>query len=54
LKTFYILYIFQTKGCWGMWQEGHWGMLERPKNLLLRQQGLPKKTSWVLEILMFE
>jgi len=24
-----------------------------PKKFLLRQQGAPKKTSWVLEILMF-
>ncbi len=25
------LYIFKTKGCWETWQEGHWGMLEKPK-----------------------
>ncbi len=26
------LFIYQTKGCWEIWQEGRLGMLKRPQN----------------------
>ncbi len=46
-----ILYFIQTKGCWEAWYERNWKGL---KMSFLRQQEMPRRTSWVLKILIFQ
>jgi hypothetical protein len=34
-------------------KQGHWDLLEKPKNIAFDVMRVPKRTSWVLEKLIF-